>query len=223
MPVDLDSIRQVSLFAHLEEKELAHVAALTIERTYDRGDIILLEGDLGGALHYVHRGLIKVFKTSPDGKEQVLRLITPGLTFNDVPALDGGANPASASAMEESIVYRVGRVELKKLIMERPAVALEVAQTMAKALRHMVALVEDLSFQHVIARVAKLLLEHEALAQAGHQTYRLTHQEMAALAGTAREVIGRALKEIETSGAIELHKGRVTIVDQQKLALFLNT
>jgi uncharacterized protein YeaO (DUF488 family) len=69
-----------------------------VVRHYDRGDLILLEGDLGGALHYVRSGLIKVFKTSAAGKEQVLRMISAGHTFNNVPALDGGPNPASACA-----------------------------------------------------------------------------------------------------------------------------
>ena len=89
MPVDVNMLRQIPLFATLSAADLAHVAAMTVERHYERGDIILLEGDLGGALHYVRSGLVKVFKTSVGGKEQVLRLIAAGHTFNDVPALDG--------------------------------------------------------------------------------------------------------------------------------------
>ena len=89
MPIDVELLRQIPLFARLRSVDLAHVAAMTVERHYDRGDIILLEGDRGGALHYVYSGLVKVFKTSVGGKEQVLRLIATGQTFNGVPALDG--------------------------------------------------------------------------------------------------------------------------------------
>lgn len=85
MPIDVEALRQISLFATLSQEELAHVAALTVERHYDRGDLILLEGNLGGALQYVRSGLVKVYKTSLAGKDQVLRLITAGNTFNDVP------------------------------------------------------------------------------------------------------------------------------------------
>jgi CRP-like cAMP-binding protein len=105
MPVDVEMLRQIPLFATLSAEDLAQVAAMTVVRHYDRGDLILLEGDLGGALHYVRSGLVKVFKTSVGGKEQVLRMIASGHTFNDVPALDGGPNPASAAAMEPSVVY----------------------------------------------------------------------------------------------------------------------
>ncbi len=83
----------------------------------------------------------------------------------------------------------------------------------------MVALVEDLSFRHVTARVARILLEQEeALAQGG-RTHRLTQQEMAALAGTAREVVGRSLKELEGVGAIVMQQGHAIIVNRERLLM----
>jgi CRP/FNR family transcriptional regulator len=192
---------------------------MTLERHYDRGDIILLEGDMDGALQYVRSGLVKVYKTSPSGKDQVLRLITEGNTFNDVPALDGGPNPASASALEPSTIYVIRRAELRKLILTRPEVAEAVVKTLANALRHLVSLVEDLSLRHVTARVAKILLDQEASAREGQYRYRMTQQEMAALAGTAREVVGRALKELEVAGAIEMRQGRAVVVNPERLRM----
>jgi len=217
VPIDVDVLHQIPLFATLSSGDLAHVAAMTVERHYERGDIILLEGDKGGALHYVREGVVKVFKTSAGGKEQVLRLIAAGHTFNDVPALDGGSNPASAAAMEPSVVYVIRRIELLKLIATRPEVAGAVVQTLASALRHLVALVEDLSLRHVTARVAKLLLEQEASFQEEQHIYHLTQQEMAALAGTAREVVGRALKELEVAGAIEMRQGHAVVLNRERL------
>ena len=221
MPVDAQELRKVSLFAPLSDEDMAHVAAVTVERRYDRGDIIILEGDRGGALYFVQSGLIKVFKSSPEGKEQVLRLIEPGRTFNDVPALDGGANPASAAALEPSVVYATGGAELRRLIAERPGVALATVQALAGALRHLVTLVEDLSFRHVTARVAKILIEQDASTGAsgttGKAVHRLTQQEMAAMAGTAREMVGRALKELESAGAIRIQRGRITVTNRERL------
>jgi CRP-like cAMP-binding protein len=181
--------------------------------------MILLEGDMGGGLHYVRSGLVKVYKTSPAGKDQVLRLIAAGNTFNDVPALDGGPNPASAAALEPSTIYVISRSELRKLILTRPEAAEAVVKTLANALRHLVSLVEDLSLRHVTARVAKILLDQEASAREGQYVYRLTQQEMAALAGTAREVVGRALKELEAAGAIEMRQGRAVVVNPERLRM----
>lgn len=219
MPIDVEVLRHIPLFAQLEPEDLAQVASMTQERSYERGDLIVLEGDLGGALHYVHSGLVKIFKMSPSGKEQVLRLIAAGYTFNDVPALDGGPNPASAAAMERSIVYIVRRAELRTLIMTRPEVAEAVVRTLTSALRHLVMLVEDLSLRHVTARVAKMLLDQEGASQQAHRAYHLTQQEMAALAGTAREVVGRSLKELEAAGAIEMRQGRAVVLNRERLRL----
>lgn len=219
MSVDTTALRRIPMFAALGPNDLAHVAAIAVERSYDRGDIIILEGDRAGALHFVRSGLVKIFKTSPEGKEQMLRLIGPGNTFNDVPALDGGPNPASAAALEPSVVYAVGSAELRRLIVERPGVAEAAVRTLAAALRHLVALVEDLSFRHVTARVAKILLDQEAAAQQGQAPHRLTQQEMAAMAGTAREMVGRALKELEAAEAIEMRQGRAVVLDRERLRM----
>lgn len=224
MPVESEEMRKALLFAPLSEDDMARVAAVTVERHYERGDIIILEGDRGGALYFVRSGLIKVFKSSPGGKEQVLRLIEAGRTFNDVPALDAGPNPASAAALEPSVVYATGGAELRRLIVERPGVALATVQALAGALRHLVTLVEDLSFRHVTARVAKILIEQDASAVAsgapGKAAHRLTQQEMAAMAGTAREMVGRALKELEATGAIRIQRGRITVVNRARLEMF---
>ncbi|HVB61692.1 MAG TPA: Crp/Fnr family transcriptional regulator [Ktedonobacteraceae bacterium] len=219
MRADVSILRKIAFFAALNGEELECVAAMTVVRHYERGEIILLEGDVGGALHYVHTGLVKVFKTSLEGREQVLRLIAAGHTFNDVPALDGGPNPASAAAMEASEVYLIRHHELRELIATRPEVAVAVVQSLADALRHLVVLVEDLSLRHVTARVAKILLDQEQEYQPTASSHHLTQQEMAAMAGTAREVVGRALKELESAGAIEMRQGRAVVVNRERLAM----
>jgi CRP-like cAMP-binding protein len=219
MPIEVSVLRRIPLFASLDQHDLAQVAAMAQERRYERGELIVLEGEPGGALHYVHTGLVKVFKTSPSGKEQVLRLIAPGYTFNDVPALDGGPNPASAAAMETSEVYVIRRADLRTLILTRPQVAEAVVRTLTGALRHLVSLVEDLSLRHVTARVAKILLEQERTSRQMQLNHHLTQQEMAALAGTAREVVGRSLKELEAAGAIEMRQGHAIVLNAERLRL----
>lgn len=219
MSVEIDELRHIPMFAQLRPEDLVQVAAMTRERSYERGNLIVLEGDTGRGLYYVRTGLVKIFKTSAGGKEQVLRLIAAGHTFNEVPALDGGPNPASVAALERCIIYEICRTDLHTLIMTRPEVAAAVVRSLTEALRHLVALVEDLSLRHVTARVAKILLDQEITSQQTPRAYHLTQQEMAALAGTAREVVGRSLKELEIAGAIQMRQGRVTVLDLERLRL----
>jgi len=220
MSSDLEVLRAIPEFAQLDPDELAAVGRLVHTRHCERDELLFLEGEPGEALYYVRSGLVKVFKTSADGKEQVLRLFHPGESFNDVPVFDGGPNPASAMALEPSELYVIHRRDLLTLLAVHPHIAMGVIQVLAARLRYMVGLVEDLSFRHVTARVAKILLTHSRALQpdAGH---RLTQSEMAALAGTAREMVGRALKALEQEGAIVVHQGRITIRDRSKLEAIL--
>jgi CRP/FNR family transcriptional regulator len=222
MAIQVEALKQVPLFATLTPEDLGHVAGVTLERHYARGNIIILAGDRGGALYFVRSGLVKIFKTSEEGKEQVLRLIAAGHTFNDVPALDGGPNPASAMAMEPTVAYAISGAELRRLIAERPGVAEATVRALASALRYLVTLVEDLSFRNVRERVAKILLDQEQSAQTGTRRHRLTQQEMAAMAGTAREMVGRALKDLEAAGAIQVEQGRITVLSRERLQMLMS-
>lgn len=187
MSIEIEMLRKIPYFSMLSTDDLTQVAMQTVERHFNKGNLILIEGETDGSLCYVCSGLVKVFKASPEGKEQVLRLISAGYTFNDVPALDGGPNPASVTAVESSNVYIIRRSGLHHLIITRHEVAEAVVLTLAKTLRHLVALVEDLSLRHVTARVAKILLDQETSAQQGQQVRRLIQTEMAALVGSTRD------------------------------------
>ncbi len=159
--------------------------------------------------------MVKVFKTSAEGKEQILNIVRPGESFNEVPILDGSPNPTGAQAIGPVVLYGIRRGDLKVILQDYPQVALNIIKVMAERVRHLVSLVEDLSFRRVVGRVAKILLEQ---AGDGSGTRpRLTQQEMAAMAGTAREVVGRSLKSLKERGAIRLEHHRIVITDKEAL------
>jgi CRP-like cAMP-binding protein len=163
-------------------------------------------------MYYVASGVVKVFKTSADGKEQILRIIRPGDTFNDVPAL-GGVNLASAAAMSVAVLHGIKMKDLETLSREYPQVALNIIKVLSLRVQEMISLVEDLSFRHVNGRVAKILLE---FAGNGEKP-RLTQQEMAAMIGTAREMVGRSFRNLEAEGAIRIQRNHIIITNHAAL------
>jgi CRP/FNR family transcriptional regulator len=163
----------------------------------------------------VTEGVVKIFKTSTDGKEQIFRIIRPGESFNDVSILNGMPNLISAEAMGAVAMYTIKKQDLEVVLREHPRIALNVIQVLSQRVQELVSLVEDFSFRHVTGRVAKMLLEY-AGDGAGEKP-RLTQQEMASMIGTAREMVGRSLKNLETEGVIRLERNRVIITDQQAL------
>jgi len=215
MAIDVELLKSIPYFSDLSPAELDSIKEFIFERTAESGDLILLEGEPAEAMYFVASGVVKAFKTSADGKEQILNFVRPGEPFNDVPVFDGGPNPASVQAMGPVVLYGIRNRDLEVILRDHPQVSLNVTRVLSQQVRHLVSLVEDLSFRHVIARVAKILLEY-ASDGTGPKP-KLTQQEMAAMAGTAREMVGRSLKSLEDEGVIRLERQRVVITDKEAL------
>lgn len=216
MAIQVDILKSITYFAGLDQAELKSIAGLMFEKKVDRGKMLLLEGEPADEMYFVASGVVKIFKTSTDGKEQILDISRPGASFADVPVFDEGPAPASAQAMGPVVIYGIRKNNLETIIRKHPQVALNMIKVLAARVRHLISLVEDLSFKRVIGRVAKILLEHAGDGISGPRQ-RLTQQEMAAMAGTAREVIGRSLKALEEEGAIRLDRSRIIITNKQAL------
>ena len=215
MAVPLEQISSNPYFAGLSDAELGDISKYLFEKGAERGQVLLFEGDPAGHLYFVVSGAVKVYKTSAEGKEQILQIIRPGESFNDVPLLGGGVNLASAEALGKASLYTINKSDLEKIIQGYPQVALNAVNILSRQVQQLMSLVEDLSFKHVTGRVAKILLEN--LANPSGPVPRLTQQEMAAMAGTAREMVGRALKSLEEEGVIRLDRYRIIITDKEAL------
>lgn len=214
-------LRRVPYFVQLPEPVLAALAAACVERRYDRGQVIFLEGEPCSGLHIVSAGEVKIFKLSPQGREQIIHRMGPGDTFNDVAVLDGGPNPASAAAVSDASLWVITRVEMQRLAQAYPALAWALIESIARRARHLVAMVEDLSLRSVKSRLARLLLaEADRAAKVGEldRSQMVTQAEMAARLGTVREMIGRALRELADDGLIEFDRHRIVILDRDGLA-----
>ncbi len=216
IPSLADFLKSLPYFTALGAEEIERIEKDILEYPLAKGEVLFLEGEPCRGLYIVRSGQIRIFKSSLEGREQVLLIAKPGDTFNDVPVFDGGPNPASASALEPSTVLIIPKAKLLSLMADSP-VALSILKVFAMRLRHLTVLVEDLSFRHVVSRLAKTLLELAVTGQEPSPVQRLTQDEMAAMVGTVRDVIGRALKTLEKAGAIKIEGQRILVVDTKKL------
>jgi CRP/FNR family transcriptional regulator len=221
MAIEIGLLKSIPYFLGLSTAELEAIRKHVFEQLVEKNDMILMEGDPGNAVYFVVSGAVKVFKTSVEGKEQILCILKPGESFNDVAVFDGGPNPASAIAMTQVLLYGMNKTSMEAILREYPNLAVNVIRVLSKKVRHFVSLVEDLSFRRVTDRLAKLLLEyatdHGPIGGQDGARPRLTQQEMAAVVGTAREVVGRSLKALEEEGAIRMDRHRIVIVNKKRL------
>lgn len=215
MPVQVELLKSIPYFQGLNESVLVQLGRYVFEKKADRGEILFFEGAPSDTLFFVVSGVVKVFKISADGKEQIFRIIRPGDSFNEVPVLNGGLNLASAAAMSPVVLNGIKKKDLETFLKEHPPVALNMVNVLSRRVEEMIALVEDFSFRHVSGRVAKILLEYTGAGSG--ENPRLTQQEIAAIIGTAREMVGRSLKNLEVEGAIKMERNRIVITDKEAL------
>jgi CRP-like cAMP-binding protein len=218
-----EQLNAISYFRDLDARVLARIRASVFDLRLEKGQILFMEGEPAQAMYVVRSGQVKIFKVSLDGREQILRIAAAGDCFNEDPIFDEGPNPANAEAVEPATLWAIGRTDMRRLIEEDPAIAIGFLKAFAGKLRYFTRKLEDLSFRSVTSRVAKLLLE--IAEDDGKGWLRLkqqfTQQELAAVVGTAREMVGRAFRVLEKEGAIKLDHHRVVILSRAALARLL--
>jgi CRP/FNR family transcriptional regulator len=210
----IELLRSLPYFRPLDEDTLASIATLMTSRAYQPDEVIFLESEPCSGLFIVHKGHVKIFKSSPEGREQILTIIGPRDSFNDVAVFDGGPNPASAQAMDAAEMCVIERPTLMSLFARYPKLAQAVVTVLAARCRMLVGMVEDLSLKSVAGRLAKLLLDQAAQ---GQDAVPLTRQQMAARLGTIREMVSRALRELEDEGLVSRDGRQIIITDRAAL------
>lgn len=201
----------------LDHETLVTLSKSAIWKVFPPDAVVFWEGDTETNLYYLQYGSLKVLKTSPDGREQVLRFLDAGDIFNEIGVFAKRANPATAIALEESGIWLLPRQVLEEVLLAHPRTALQIMESMADRFISLVALTADLTLRTVEARFAKLLLEQ---ADGGViERRRWTNQtEMASHLGTVPDVLSRVIRELTKAGLIEMDKQHIRILDRAGLA-----
>jgi CRP/FNR family transcriptional regulator len=215
LPVDL--LASVAYFANLSPRTLETLAAIAIERAYPAGATIFWEGEVAAGLYIVEDGCVKICRHSIEGREYILHLVYRGDTFNDVAAMDGGGNPATAVALTDTVLWMLPRRELIRATEQHPELAWALIESMARRARYLVSKVEDLAARSVKGRLARLLLEQAVHSETDALPRLLTQEEMANQLGTVREMVGRALRSLADDGVLAFDRHRITILDVERL------
>lgn len=214
----VETLSRVAYFSDCDADALSEVTAAAQLRHVHAGDVLVVEGEPCQGLYVVVEGRVKVAKVSVEGREQTLLILGPDRTFNDVPVFDGGSSPANVEALEDGSVALLPSAAMHALMRRHPAIAIAALQVLASRLRTMTLMVESLAFRNVTARVAKVIRDCAAGQQplvegVPHACAHITQQELAALTGSVREVVQRALKTLENAGAIRLGRARIEVLN----------
>ena len=217
----VDVLRRAPIFSDLSETELQFLAERAIPRNYAKGELVFSEGDPCAGLFIIEAGHLRIFKSSPSGREQVLAVEGPGSSVAELPVLDDGTYPASTAAADDARVYFISRQDFHSLCLVHPQVPLKVLKVVGARLRRLVGIIEELSFTTVRSRLISVLLR---LAQAGRKTpagieiqLPPSNQELASQIGTVRELVSRNLSRLQAEELIHMDAKTVVIPDLQRL------
>jgi CRP-like cAMP-binding protein len=221
-------LQKTALLANLSPEELQLLAACTVRKHFSAGELLFSEGEPCSGLHMIARGKVRIFKTSVNGREQVLAVNAPGESVAELPVFDGGPYPASAIAIEDTEIAFISRRDFHAYCVEHPEVPLKVLSVMGARLRRLVEIIEELSFTTIRQRLIALLVK---LAQTeGKKTERgvefllpATHQELANQLGTVRELISRNLMRLQAEGLLEVDARQIIVRDLKGLSVLLES
>ena len=206
-------LNQLPLFKGLAPQTLADLAQGALWQEYAAGAMIFLEGEDSAGLHYVASGWLKVVKSSLEGREQVLRYIGPGDTFNEVGAFTHRPNPATAIALEPTAIWMLPRAAVMRLVRQQPDVAQRIIENMADNMVYLVNLVADISLRPVIGRLARLLLDEAKGDKILLRPLWQTQTELAARLGTVPDVLQRAMRTLENDGLVQTQRREIRILN----------
>lgn len=209
-------LRRLTFFDGLDDATLGELARAARRREYRAGEVIVLEGEAQPGLYFLDTGYVKVLKSAPSGREQTLRVLEPGDTFNEIGVFSRLPNPATAVALEPTAVWLIPRETLTRLMRERPNFAQSVIERMAERMLFLVSLVSDLSLRPVTGRLARLLLD-TATGDVVMRPRWFTQAELAARLGTVPDVVQRSLRGLEADGLIAVDRARIHILDRRAL------
>jgi len=211
-------IEEIPLFNGLPRAQIEKLARIVIEKTLKRGQTIFSEGDEASGLYVTLSGRVKVFKLSPDGKEQILHIIGQGEPFGEVPMFAGEYFPANAETIEETRILFFPRASFVELIRGEPSLAMNMLSILSKRLRQFARLIEDLSLKEVSGRLAAYLIY---LSERDNKSDKLeldiAKVQLASLLGTIPETLSRILGKMEGQGLIQVQGRRIRLLERKAL------
>lgn len=219
-------LQRIPIFSGLNNKEFERLATGMKRQVSKKGAFLFYENDEGHEMYLIVSGLVKVFKSDAAGHIKTLTFLRDGDFFGEMALLDVEARSASAQFMEDTDLMVLDGRSFRGIVDDYPILALKMLKTMSMRLREANRQIEDLAFRNLPGRVASTILrladKHGADTADGRLiTVELTHQELADLVGTAREVITSILNAFRKAGCVSVEKHRITILNREELASWL--
>lgn len=216
--MDIRLLRSIPIFSGLGETDLERIARLCVHKSCAPNQVILVEEESGQFLFIIKRGSVKVSHLSEDGREVMLSILNVGDFFGEMALLDGRGRSANVTALVETELLVLRRADFLGLLEEYPQISIALLRELGGRIRASDSHISSLSLKDATGRVAMALIHVAEKTGRRHGQEMIIpklpiQQDLANLAGTARETISRAMGQFEQMGYLQRQGRKMVIKD----------
>jgi CRP-like cAMP-binding protein len=217
--IKLEALSEIEIFQDLTDQEMEEMDRSTTMSTCEPGRVFYGPDEAGEVLFLLKKGRVQLYRLSPEGKKLVVAVLEKGAIFGEMSLVGQGMHNTFAEAINECTLCVMSRMDVERIVEEKPQVALRFLESMAIRLRETEAKLEDLAFKSIPVRLAALLQDLAGESGTGDIVEGYTHQDLAEMLGTYRETATQTLNEFKSHGWVEIGRKRIRIVDPSALDL----
>ena len=209
----LDGLAQTTLFAGLNKEDFAALAAHALDKLYPPHVLLAQESGPGDSLYVILSGSVKVYVSHENGDEVILAFLGPGEVFGEMALVDNHRRSASVMTVEPCRLLSVSKTAFRECLAKNPDIAFNLIKTLSGRIRLLNDNIKSLALLDVYGRIARTLLQ---LAQPSGPSWvvsqRLTHQDIANMVGSSREMVSRIMKDLERGGYIGMNADKQIVI-----------
>jgi CRP/FNR family transcriptional regulator len=220
--MSIELLRRCPLFAGLKEEDLKRIRAIASLRQIEKKEILFSDGEETRGFYVILSGRVKLFKVSPEGKEQILHIVSAPDAFAEAALFLEGTYPAFAEAMTDCQLLYFPKRDFIQLIEKNPQLSINMIVTLSHYLKRFASLIEELSLKEVSSRVAKYIIDLSMKSSKKGKSPKeveldLSKTQLALKLGTISETLSRTLAKMRAKRIIDVKKNKIVILNREAL------
>ena len=222
MGVSVKLLRRFHLFIGLNEKEFKEIIAIASLKRVEKEEILFSDCEEANGFYVVLSGKVKLYKVSPEGKEQIVQVISAPESFGEASLFLKGSHPFYAETLNDCQLFFFPKRDFHRLIKKHPRLSAKMTVALSQCVKRYASLIEDLSLKEVRSRIAKYLLDLplrqlKRARSTEEVELDLSRAQLASRLGTIRETFSKNLARMKTEGIIDVKKNKVLILNREAL------